>query len=175
MKVIAESEDDYKGLMILQNLMNQRLKEEEKIDPDGPLTTALRKFNKTPIVKSWEFEGEDMKIANSSLMDTEERDYFVPYIVQAAVNRKKLAIEYTSKGKPMSKRIIEPMNWTEAKGGGINIVAWCHSSGSWRHFNPHNMSRVAITNDDFDRDEDVEIKAENVHEMMQKAGMSQTQ
>lgn len=172
MKVIAESEEDYKGLMLLQNLMGQRLKEEQQIDPDGPLTAVLKKFNNTPIYKSWEFSGEDMKAANSATMDTEEKEYFIPYLVHAAVNKKKVAIEYTSKGKPMSKRIIEPMSWVNAKTGGINIAAWCHSSGQFRQFNPLNMSRVAVLGEGFDREEIPEIKAEDVKLMVQNAGLS---
>lgn len=168
MRIGAENDAEYKQIMLLQNLMTQQFKAEKQNDPDGPLTNALKKFINTPVDKTWELPDEAIQAANSATMDTEDPALFIPYIIHAAVNRKKVAVEYTSNGKPTSKRIIEPMNYSKAKSGGINIVAWCHSAGAWRHFNPANISRVAVLDETFDRPEDVELKPEHAREL---AGM----
>ncbi|MNO71308.1 hypothetical protein D3C76_622200 [compost metagenome] len=173
MRIGAQSEQEYKQLTLLQNLMTQRFKEERENDPDGPLTLALKAFINTPLDKTWIMPDEQIQAANSATMDTEDHAMFIPYIIHAAVNRKKVAIEYVSNNKPMSKRIIEPMNYSRAKSGGVNIVAWCHSAGAWRHFNPANIQRVAVLDEDFDRPEDVELKPEHARELSEMiAGMS---
>jgi predicted DNA-binding transcriptional regulator YafY len=167
MKLVAENEEEYKKIARVQKVLTAMFKN-EKAGGSEELADSYKLFINTPVEKSWVMAGTSASIANAASMDTDERALIIPYLVHAAVNRKKCAIEYVDGKGKHSKRLIEPMNWAEAKSG-INIVSWCHEAGAWRHFNPKNIMAVAVTEEDFDRDEDVTIVIEDAKE---KAGLA---
>ena len=151
MRFVADTPEDYLAIGLLQKYLTQVFKNEK--DTGSALEVATKKFIGTQIEKSYERPGDAVAKANFTEFDTNESDYMLAYIVQAATKRKKIAIEYVdTKGKP-STRILEPYNWRNGQ-----LVAWCHERNAWRQFKLQQIQRVGITEDDFERPEEVDIK-----------------
>lgn len=161
MRLVADSREDYKQLSIVQKLMTQRFKLERDIDAESTMTLALKSFINTSIEKSYERPGTSASVANgANAIETDDKSLFIAYIVTAATRRKKLAIEYRDAKGNVSKRLIEPFNWKNDQ-----VVAWCHERSAWRQFKPNQIVRMAITDEDFDRSEDIEIQASDAKTM----------
>lgn len=156
MRLVAETPEDYKALARIQKLVTSLWKAEE----DGEHKEMLKKFMNTPLEKVYERPGESVRVAKDADLYSEDPAFFIPYIVHGAINRKKVAIEYRSNKGEVKKRLIEPFTWRNG-----SLVAWCHEAGAWRNFKPSNIIAIAVTNADFDRDEEVEIKATDAKEM----------
>ncbi len=156
MRLVADSQDEYKQLVRIQRVITGLWKMEKEDNPESTLIDAYKKIMNTPIEKSYEMPGQGVKIANNTKFDTTDRSLIVPYIVQAAITRKKCAIEYQDAKGNISKRLIEPHTWRNNQ-----VVAWCHERGAWRQFKPAQIQRIAITDEAYDRDEVVEIVAEH--------------
>lgn len=158
MRLVADSPQDYKKLALLQKQMTQLFKKEK--DSGSTLEETYKAFINTSIEKSYERPGSSAQIANSnSVMETDDKALIIPYIVHAAVNRNKVAIEYVSGKGDVSTRLIEPHAWR-----GTQVSAWCHERGAWRSFKPENIKRISITDQPFDREDEVLIKASDVKE-----------
>lgn len=153
MRLVADNAEDYQKLSRLQKLFTAQFKKEKEADPNSIMTQTLKTFIGTSIEKSYERPGQSTQIANSDdVMETDDRNLFIAYIVMSATQRKKLAIEYVSGKGDVSKRVIEPHTWRNNQ-----VVAWCHERGAWRQFKPSMIRRLAVTNEPFDREEVVEI------------------
>lgn len=164
MRLVADNEEDYQMLARVQHQVTYWLKQEQANGGSDLLINTYKRFINTPIEKSYMKPGQSVQAANTSaIMDTEDRALIIPYIVHAAINRKKIAIEYFSDKKGVSKRVVEPFNWN-----GNNLVAWCHEAGAWRHFKPNNIRRIAVLDEDFDRPDEVLIVATDAKD---KAGL----
>jgi predicted DNA-binding transcriptional regulator YafY len=158
-RLVADNPQDYKRLSLLQKQVTQLYKKEK--DKGTPLEEVYKAFINTPIEKSYERPGSSTEIANTNaIMETDDPTLIIPYIVHAAINRKKMAIEYKSAKGDISKRLIEPHAWRNN-----SVVAWCHERGAWRQFKPSMILRAAVTDQDFDREDIVEIKPTDAKEM----------
>lgn len=158
MRIVVDNKEEYANVALLQKQVTRLFKLEK--DTGSKLEASYKQFINTPIEKSYEKPGESAKVANNSTMDTTDKSLFIAYIVHAAINRKKLAVEYVDGKGKQSKRLLEPFNWRNDQ-----VVAWCHERGAWRQFKPSQMLRVAVTDETFDRSEDVEIVASHAKEM----------
>lgn len=154
MRLVADSSEDFKKLSMVQRLMTEAFKAEKGTGSE--LETAYKTFINTTIEKSYERPGEAIKKANITQMDTDERGLIIPYIVHAAINKKKIAVEYKDGKGNVSKRILEPFGWRNGQ-----LSAFCHERGAWRTFKPSNILRIAITDDSFEMDGDMTIVAED--------------
>lgn len=160
MRLVADTPEDYLALTLLQKQITQLFKKEK--GTGSALETVYKKFINTSIEKSYEMPGQSVQNANvKAIMDTDDKDLIIPYIVHGATNRKKVAIEYRDTKGNVSKRIIEPFTWRNNQ-----IVAWCHERGAWRQFKPAQILRVAVLDENFERSEEVEIKPEDAKEKM---------
>lgn len=160
MRLVADNKEEYQMLSRIQKVITAQFKVEKENDPNSVLTQTYRKFIGTSIEKSYEMPGRSTQIANDDdVMDTDDKNLFIAYIVHAAINRKKLAIEYVSGKGDVSKRVIEPHTWRNNQ-----VVAWCHERGAWRQFKPSMIKRMAVTSQPFDREEVVEIVATHATE-----------
>ena len=156
MRIVADTKKEYQQLSRIQKQVTQLFKQEKENNPGGILHESYKQFINTSIEKSYEMPGKSAEVANDdSALQTDDQSLFIPYIVQAAVSRKKMAIEYASK-KGASKRLIEPHTWRNG-----HVVAWCHERGAWRQFKPSQIIRLAVTGENFDRSEEVEIVPED--------------
>lgn len=158
MRIVVDNKEEYANVALLQKQVTRLFKLEK--DTGTKLEASYKQFINTPIEKSYEKPGESAKVANTSTMDTTDKTLFIAYIVHAAINRKKLAVIYVDGKGNESKRLLEPFNWRNGQ-----VVAWCHERGAWRQFKPSQMLRVAVTDETFDRSEDVEIIAAHAKEM----------
>lgn len=160
MRLVADTPDDYQKLSRIQKQITQMFKNEKENNPGGILFLTYKSFINTSIEKSYERPGESTAVANTkAVADTDDKNLFIPYIVQAAIKRNKVAIEYMDAKGNVSKRVIEPHTWRNDQ-----VVAWCHERGAWRQFKPKQIQRVAIIDETFDRTEDVEITADHAKE-----------
>lgn len=150
MRLVADSAEDFLILSLLQKQMTAAFKAEK--GTGSGLETAYKKFIGISIEKAYEKPGETVHNVAMSDLDTDDTSLFLPYIVQAATNRKKIAIEYKDTKGKVSKRVLEPFNWRNDQ-----LVAYCHERGAWRQFKLPQIMRIAITEDDFERPEEVEI------------------
>lgn len=150
MRLVADTPEDYKALARCQKLITSLWKAEEP----GEHKDMLKAFMNCPLEKSYEQPGKSVEIAKDAELYTEEKELFIPYIVHAAVNRKKMAMQYRSNKGEVKNRLVEPFTWRNG-----SLVAFCHEAGSWRNFKPANITALAVTNHPFDRDEEVEIVA----------------
>ncbi|WP_422661607.1 WYL domain-containing protein (plasmid) [Paenibacillus sp. EC2-1] len=149
MRIIADNKEEYKLMAKLQKMINGMYQQEE----NHAIKNVYNVIRKANIEKSYVQPGKSVEEAESDIeMYTEDKELIMAYIVTAAVNRKKLIIDYVGKDGKQSQRTIEPFS---IKNG--MIVSWCHEAGSWRHFKPANIQRIATTTQDFERDEIVEI------------------
>jgi hypothetical protein len=161
MRLVADNAEDYQMLSRIQKLLTQAFKVEKENNPNGVLALTHKKFINTSIEKSYERPGQSAQIANAEdVMDTTDKSLFIAYIVMAATQRKKMAVQYRDAKGNVSQRVLEPFNWRNNQ-----VVAWCHERGAWRQFKPSQMERVAVTNEPFDREEVVEIKASDAKDM----------
>lgn len=161
MRLVADNKEEYQKLALLQKICTQHFKRERAIEEQSIMTLMFKSVINTQIEKSYEMPGQSTQIANSAdVMETDDKSLFIAYIVMSATKRKKLAMEYRDGKGNISKRVIEPHNWRNDQ-----VVAWCHERGAWRQFKPSQIVRLAVTNDDFDRSEDVEIVAAHAKEM----------
>lgn len=159
MRLVADTKEDYAALALLQKQMTRMYKDEK--GTGSVLETTYKSFINTSIEKSYEMPGQSLNSANTnSVMDAIEPQLFIAYIVHAAVNRLKLAIEYRDAKGVVSKRVIEPHSWRNDQ-----VVAWCHERGAWRQFKPSQIVRVAVLAEDFERQEEVMIVAADAKEM----------
>lgn len=158
MRLVADTAEDFLALSLLQRQMTAAFKAEK--GTGSGLETAYKKFIGTSIEKAYEKPGETVHNVSMTELDTDDPAMFLPYIVQAATNRKKIAIEYKDAKGKVSKRVLEPFNWRNDQ-----LVAYCHERGAWRQFKLPQIMRIAITEDDFERPEEVEIKASDVKDM----------
>ena len=152
MRFVADTPEDYLALGMLQKYLTQVFKNEK--DTGSALETASKKFINAQIEKSYERPGQSVTQAQITDFDTTDPEFMLGYIVQAATRRKKIAIEYVDGKGKKSTRVLEPYNWRNGQ-----LVAWCHERNAWRQFKLTQIQRVAITNDDFERPEEVDIKA----------------
>ena len=160
MRLVADNGVEYRQLSRIQKLMVEAYKTEKENDPDGVMANMYKAFINTNIEKSYEKPGESTKVANTSDLQTDDPSMFIAYIVMSATQRKKLAIEYKDTKGGISKRLIEPHNWKNGQ-----VVAWCHERGAWRQFKPAMIQFMALTDEEFDRTEEIEIKATDAKDM----------
>lgn len=159
MRLVADSPEDYLALTLLQKQVTQLFKKEK--GTGSGLETTYKKFIGCSVEKSYERPGQSVQNVNqTATMDTSDPELVIPYIVHGAVNRKKIALEYRDAKGNVSKRVIEPFTWRNGQ-----VSAWCHERGAWRQFKPTQIIRVAVLSEDFERPEDVEIKATDAKEM----------
>ena len=158
MRLVADTAEDFLILSLLQKQMTAGFKAEK--GTGSGLETAYKKFIGVGIEKSYEKPGDTVHNVSMSNLDTDDPEMFLPYIVQAATTRKKIAIEYKDTKGKVSKRVLEPFNWRNDQ-----LVAYCHERGAWRQFKLPQIMRVAITEDDFERQEEVEIQTSDVKTM----------
>lgn len=161
MRLVADTPDDYRTLSFMQKQITQLFKIEKENNPDGPLVKEYRKLMNAPLEKSYERPGSSVSGINQKrVMETDDRALLIAYIVQSATQRKKAAIEYRDAKNNVSKRLIEPHSWRNDQ-----VIAWCHERNAWRQFKPSQIVRIAITNEDFDRSEKVEITLKDAKTM----------
>ena len=160
MRLVADNAEEYRMLTRIQKQMVEMYKIEKENDSTSLLTNTYKKFINTTIEKSYEKPGESAKVANMSSMQTDDPTLFIAYIVMSATQRKKLAIEYKDAKGGISKRLIEPHNWKNGQ-----VVAWCHERGAWRQFKPSMIQYMALTDEEFDRTEEIEIKSTDAKDM----------
>lgn len=158
MRLVADTAEDFLILSLLQKQMTAAFKVEK--GSGSGLETAYKKFIGVGIEKSYEKPGETVHNVSMTALDTDDSELFLPYIVQAATNRKKIAVEYRDTKGNVSKRVLEPFNWKNGQ-----LIAYCHERGAWRSFKLGQMMRVAVTEDDFERQEEVEIQSSDVKTM----------
>lgn len=159
MRIVADNKEEYADLSLIQKQITQLFKAEK--GSGSRLEGVYKKFINTSIEKTYEKPGDSTKIANTnSTMDTSDPNHFIAYLVHAAVNRKKIAMEYTDAKGKTSKRVIEPHSWRNDQ-----VVGWCHERSAWRQFKPRQIARIAVTDQDFDRSEDVEIAISDAKDM----------
>lgn len=157
MRIVADNEQEYKDLVRIQKVVTGLWKLEENEGLKG----IFKSFMNTSIEKSYVKPGRSAAVANDHAdMDTEDRELIVPYIVHAAIQKKKVTIQYKDAKGESSQRLIEPFSWR-----GDTVVAWCHERGAWRQFKPKQIVRIAVLDLPFDREEDVEIIAEHAKTM----------
>lgn len=150
MRFIAKTKEEYSQMALLQKYMTQVFKTEK--GSGSKLEEATKNFINSPIEKEYEVMSDVVKNADITNFETDNPLMYKAYITKAAMDKKKLAIEYKDSKGNVSTRIIEAMNWKNDQ-----LVAFCHGRQSFRQFKLDNIIRLAITDNDIERHEDVLI------------------